>query len=737
MRKSGVVLKSAIEVAGLGFAELDPEGRFVAVNAAYLSMLGLNESDLLGRHWNVSVHPDDYERTQQAHELARKTNGGYVEIRSLRGDSAFVQQALTVESIRNDQGVFDGYRCLRYDISPEISENNRQRDAWMLAIDSAPSGLLVIDAAGRIQFANRAIENLFGYTREELPRLHVSALVPDLIGPKDTEVVAGRDLYGLRQDGLKIPLQVDVNRVEGSHERLILVTVIDIAERIKRDRQLEIAKERAECANRAKSDFLARMSHEIRTPMGLIMGMNGLLLDSPLNDKQRQRVEISQRNVRRLLRLINGILDLSKVEAGKLILEAVPFDLNEILEECAAAVSAAIEEKGLEFEIFTDLNTGRYWIGDPERLHQVFLNLIGNAIKFSAQGKIELRVHPETGAQGEKGLRFELSDSGCGVPREKIEMIFEDFQQVERTVKRRFEGTGLGLPIAKTLVEKMGGRIWVGEQASPGAKFVFTVFPQPADKEAQRERTTGTAASKIPQAAAGTRVLLVEDNPESVILLRAYLADLPLSLEHAGNGVEALAKRQRRDYDVVLMDVQMPVMDGYTATQKIRSWENAHGKRRVPVVALTAHALVEAAAESIAAGCDGYLTKPVDRQDLIAAIAKFAPPQTIQSEGVSAVIQAPGPTFLPNCWLELRRMQNALAALDFAVLQKIGHDCAANGRRNGFPELANSGAAIESLALALDADGLEKALERFGNSLLAVSNAGAQWAAAGFHPPQP
>ena len=175
--------------------------------------------------------------------------------------------------------------------------------------------------------------------------------------------------------------------------------------------QLEIAKYAAEAANSAKSDFLARMSHEIRTPMNLIMGMNALLLESPLNEKQKQHVEISHRNVRRLLRLINGILDLSKVEAGELSFEAVPFDLNEVLKECAATISAAIERKGLELEIFVDLSARRYWLGDAERLQQVLLNLIGNSIKFTAEGRIEVRVRSEMSASGEAGLRFEVADS--------------------------------------------------------------------------------------------------------------------------------------------------------------------------------------------------------------------------------------------------------------------------------------------------------------------------------------
>ena len=266
---------------------------------------------------------------------------------------------------------------------------------------------------------------------------------------------------------------------------------------------------------------------------------------------------------------------------------------------------------------------------------------------------------------------------------------------------------------------------------------MFTAFPQLAAPGPETARNAPSAALQTPTAPAGTRVLLVEDNPDSVILMRAYLGDLPLSLELAGNGVEALAKRQQRDYDVVLMDVQMPVMDGYTATREIRIWETAHGKRRVPIVALTAHAPGESSAESRAAGCDGLLSKPVEREDLIEAIAKFAPAQAAHMPAVSVAIQTSHPAFLPNCWLELRKMRDSLAAWDFAVIEKIGHDCAAHAARQGFPEIAGLSGRIEALAEALDVDGLREGLERFESGLLAASNAGARWAAAGFQPPKP
>ncbi len=729
MQEPGDILQQATELAHLGIATLDNQGCFLTANRAFLAMLGEEQANLTGRHWRTTVHPDDLGLVQAAYREAETNGRGYVELRALRHDSTIVYQALVVSSMRDENGVQTGYHCLRHD----VSGYKRDQEVLLLAVESAPNGLLILNRDGSIRSVNRAGERLFGYTRTELVGRPVEMLLPERFRQNHVEHrelfnanrgvrMGARELNGLRKDGLEIPLQVFLDRIETDAGELILCTVIDNAERVRYEKQLQLAKQAAEAANRAKSDFLARMSHEIRTPMNLIMGMNALLLESPLDEKQRKHLEISHRNIRRLLRLINGILDLSKVEAGQLTFEAAPFDLKEVVEGCAATISSAIEQKGLQFDVSLDPDVWRYWIGDAERLQQVLLNLIGNAVKFTTNGKIALSVRPDSEEHGRHGLKFEIVDTGCGVPEGKAEVIFEAFQQAESSMDRTYEGTGLGLAITRTLVEMMSGKIWLEQGHEPGSKFVFTAYLPMSTEDAVNAKMY--SAMSVPLAAkveAGTRILVAEDNPENVILLEAYLAGLSVALDFAANGLEAVEKRKQATYDLVLMDVQMPVMDGYAATREIRAWERGRRLPRVPIVALTANALSGASTDSMDAGCDAHVTKPVERNDLVSAIAKFAKRPIPKGSALPEPIVARRPAFLANRRQDLIKMRDALAAGDFGTIQSIAHNCKGIGTGYGFPDITNLGAAIERAAKALDAEELTESLGEFDCHLQAVS----------------
>ncbi|MEZ5401946.1 MAG: PAS domain S-box protein [Bryobacteraceae bacterium] len=723
----------AAQAAQIGFARLDERGDFVECTPALAAAFGVEPEQLRGREWRSAIHHSDHWRVEQALAEARAGRSGFCDVRSAAGPPSHA--ALTIVCAGPGGPECDGYLCC----SAPVTSAKERGDVLALAVDNAPNGLLILDNKGRIVTANPAVGRLFGYGPEELAGKTVEVLLPEGLreahgGYRETfhadptvRAMAGRDLAGRRRDGAEIPLQVYLNVIDLSSGRLILCTIIDIAERVSYQNELQSAMRAAEAANRAKSDFLARMSHEIRTPMNLIMGMGALLLESQLTETQRRHLEICDRNVRRLLRLINGILDLSKVEAGRLFLDAVPFDLSEVLRESAATISPTAERKGLELRVRADPSLWRYWVGDAERLQQVILNLLGNSVKFTETGSIEVNAGPAFGPGGRSGIRIEVADTGCGVPDGKAETIFEAFQQVDGAIDRRFEGTGLGLAIARSLARMMGGDLWLSPKRGPGCLFVMTAFPRRC--EAADLPSPASAAAKAASVPEGTRILLVEDNPENVFLVEAFLNGLSVALDFASDGAEGLRKRKANPYDLILMDIQMPVMDGYTATREIRAWEGAQGVQPIPIIALTAHALSHAVAESREAGCDDHVSKPVDRETLVAAIARHIRrgrttaegPEKRAPEPLDLAIRNRQPAFLGRRRADLATIRQAAGSGDMATIVRIGHDSKGIGNAYGFPSITRAGAVLEAAAKLGEPGALSAAIDQFA---AAVEDAG-------------
>jgi PAS domain S-box-containing protein len=585
------------------------------------------------------------------------------------------------------------------------------------ALDTLAEGLLVVDVDGNIVLANQAFASHVGMASE--------ILVGRLIGSfnwSDSAGVPATDLpwtscfeQGIGTTGGYVSLSsatgkrhsfmVNCSPVMGGNNKVngMLMSLSDITIIEEKEAELIEAKRFADQANQAKSDFLANMSHEIRTPMNAVLGFTELLRRGQIKDEKEARKHLNtiHSNGKHLLELINDILDLSKVEAGRLEVEKLSVQPHRIIAEVVQIMQVKAAEKGITLNYVCSGLVPPVVHTDAARLRQVITNLVGNALKFTENGQVSI-VQRMVNEGNQAKLAFSVIDSGVGIPADKLDSIFEAFVQAESSTTRRFGGTGLGLSISKKFALALGGDITVKSEYGKGSSFTLTLDPGAIDP---RSMVRGEMLDLAPTVVvdgrthrwqfAGERVLVVDDGDENRELVRLVLEEVGIQVDEAANGQIAVDKVRAHSYDLVLMDMQMPVLDGYKATQQLR----AMGYTK-PVIALTAHAMAGFEAKVLAAGCSGYLTKPIDIDFLLGHLATLLDAKKVATEGPKPLLggapvneaetaQDLGPvvsrlaghpklgavarTFGLKLPAEVLKMQNALVVRDFAQLAELAH----------------------------------------------------------------
>ncbi|MEY3294523.1 MAG: Aerobic respiration control sensor protein ArcB [Pseudomonadota bacterium] len=540
-------------------------------------------------------------------------------------------------------------RMLRH-LDPSNTIPSRVRTAF----DTLAEGLMVVDPDGRMVLANRALadvsgqpaESLIGRSAAELPWVQPAAssggepaeggalqplpgasTLPWLLALQDGLVHSGHVMYMTAADGKRRTFMVNCSPIQGGAKPAgVLVSFDDVTELEEKEIQLRAARDAAQDANRAKSDFLANMSHEIRTPMNAILGFTDILRRAgPQGAADAQKyLDIIHGSGRHLLELINDILDLSKVEAGRLEVERLPCEVHQVVLDVARIMAVKAQEKGIGLRVCFDGPLPQQALTDPHRLRQVVTNLVGNAIKFTAQGevRISLRMDPRAGSTR---LQIDVADSGIGIPADRLESIFEPFVQAEASTTRNYGGTGLGLTISRRFARALGGDVHATSEPGRGSVFHVSIDAGPLEGaqwlsvealEARREQGAAAAGEQAAWVFPKRCVLVVDDGRENRELLRVVLGDAGLDMVEAENGAIGLERAAEHDPDLVLMDIQMPVMDGVTATRTLR--QRGFDK---PVIALTANAMKGFERELEDGGFTAYETKPIDIDRLLARLA--------------------------------------------------------------------------------------------------------------------
>ena len=598
----------------------------------------------------------------------------------------------------------------------------------------------MLDTDGKVMSWNLGAERISGYLGAEIIGKHFSLLsTPEDVehGHPQEELKLAAEKgqveetgWMLRRDGSRFWANVVVTAVRDDAGELCGFSQLtrDITERKISNEQLEEQRRKAEESSQAKSQFLASMSHEIRTPMNAILGMADLLWDTEMDADQRHYVEIFRRAGATLMELINDILDLSKIESGRLELEKREFDAIAVANDVVELLLPKACDKKIGLRSRIAAGVSERVIGDAARLRQVLMNLAGNAIKFTNTGEVVVSVEPaEGGRPGE--LKFAVSDTGIGIPADKLSAIFEAFTQADASTTRNYGGTGLGLTISKRLVECMGGHLGVQSEPGAGSVFYFTSLfgtpeARPSIASLARSEQSGVSRSDVKNA----KILVAEDSPDNRFLIQAYLKNAPYRVTIVPDGKAALQQVQQEEFDAVLMDIQMPVLDGLSATRAIREFELGQGRKPVPILAITANTHREDVQATRDAGCTGHLPKPISKAGLLRTLRELLNPDLLERSGQpsasngSLTGNSEAPRYLSACRKELPEMVALLAASEFEQISTRGRNMKGAAHSYGFADLTDIGGKLEKSAQQGNAEAIDKQLLRLANYLDSFPN---------------